>query len=124
MYRINDYLTEDERREAIYAGFVTKLAEMNITPKQFEKIAQAQAAPAAAAAGAAAANKSGNGASIGDILDAALKISIIAGLPLGAVAHWVGQAATEDNAKIRKLKKTRDYYRDVADSISKNTFVS
>lgn len=100
----NDYLTPEERLECWKAGFVRKLASAGVKPSDlgFEKNA-------------------GIGSLIGGAIGGGVKgvvgLSLLAGLPLGALLHYLHRSIKKDSKETEKLTALRDTYNSVIEGV-------
>lgn len=99
MYRIGEFLTPDERLNAMRIGGLYKLASYGLKPSDMTTITKS----------AGTTDKLG-------LLGAALRTSIIVGAPLGAVWYAVSSGIKDDDEKTKKMKATLDHYNDVVAS--------
>ena len=108
MYRINEYLSQEERLGMMKIGAMRQLAQMGIGPEDLvclTKEAQANSGGA----------KGGLGAFVTTIQDL-FKISLMAGIPLGAVSYALRRALAPDRKKNRRLKEELDQYNDFVEN--------
>lgn len=107
-----EYLTKEERLACLKAGMVRKMANYGVTPSQlgFEKGAQLE----------------GIGNFLGkawdvtkDLGKTGIALSLLGGLPIGAMLHYIDRSATKDSKEVERLTKMRDTYLDVVESVKR-----
>lgn len=95
MYRIGEFLTQEERLDAMRLGGLKKLASAGLKPSDLSGIVKT----------AGTADKIG-------LLGAALRTSVMIGAPLGAIWYAISSGLKNDSDKTRKLKAALDHYND------------
>jgi len=95
MYRVPEFISDDERLGAIQHGMIAELASRGIGPRDFVEM-----------------NKQASN-SVSDIIDAAFKLSFGAGIPIGVATYAVSRALTPTVRTNRALKRQLDEYNDV-----------
>lgn len=101
MYRVNEFLTPEERLQAIRMGAMRKLASMGMTPSDFSGELEKQA------------QESGSDplASLGGLIRLALAI----GIPVGALSYAMKSAVMPARNQNKRLKAQLTEYNDIVD---------
>lgn len=95
MYRVNEFISPDDRLDAMRLGGLRKLASYGLKPSDLTGVVKA----------AGATDKLG-------LLGSALRTSILLGAPIGAVWYAISSGLREDSEKTKKMKATLDHYND------------
>lgn len=90
-------VSTEERAEAMKLGAVVALARKGIRPSQIKSAAVAL--------------------SPGGIAKTMITVSLLAGLPLGVVAHAMGRQITQQKNRERELRERIKFYRNAAGSL-------
>lgn len=98
MYRINEFLTPEERLGAIQFGAMRKLASMGVGPGRFMELMK---------------SAEGKAPQPDSVVKALLGLSIGLGIPLGVLTYALKSGVKPDKNKNRKLKSELDMYNDV-----------
>lgn len=103
-----EYLTKEEREACIRAGMVRKMANYGVTPSELGFTKEAQDTGSWLSTTWDIAKTLGKGG---------IALSILTGLPIGAMLHYIDRSASNDSKKIERLTKTRDTYLDAMESV-------
>lgn len=108
MYRINEFLTPEERLEAIRIGAMKKLASLGMTPSDFDREMEKSAQAAEA---------------VSDVFSAGnyIKLALLLGVPLGTLTYAFGSMASPNRKRNRKLKHGLDQFNDIAEEYRRNS---
>lgn len=97
MYRINEFITPEERLDGIRVGALRKLASYGMKPSDLGK----------------AMEKSGQSATTAsDALMAVLKTAVVIGVPVGALMYAMRSSVKKQDDKTAKMRKALDHYND------------
>lgn len=106
MYRINEFLTPEERFGMMKIGAMRELASMGIGPGDLvHQVKQA----------ADGDSRSGFGNFIATLQDV-FKVSLMLGIPIGAVSYALKSALAPNKKKNRRLKEELDQYNDFVEN--------
>lgn len=108
----NDYLTPEERAECLKAGFIRKLASAGVRPSD---IGIEKSASTLGTAINVTAQALGGGAK------GLIGVSLLAGLPLGALVHFLHRSMRKDSKETEKLTALRDTYNSVIEGVKNRT---
>lgn len=108
MYMINDYLTREERLDAIRLGAIRKLAALGMTPSSFSREMEKRAV-----LGINTTKDAVTGT--GELIGAALKLCLYAGIPLGAMTYILQSSLAPKKKQNRELKMKLDEYNEISD---------
>lgn len=124
---LKKYLSDEERLACWRAGSVQKIASMGLTQLDAASILLADPKPESPAEKTAETPVFG----LGDILNLPVvtaktiaAVSLITGIPLGIVAHKLGQRTDQVLSQDRKLETEADYYRDAARQLENGMMAS
>ena len=95
--RYIELLTMEERAGAMKLGATLKLAECGIHPSRVKEAAIA--------------------VSPGGMAKTMITVSLLAGVPLGVVAHAIGRHVTQQNTKDKELQEKIRFYRDATNTL-------
>lgn len=104
----NDYMTPEERVECWKMGFVRKLASAGVKPSD---LGMTKSAATAANAAKALFGAAGTG------IKGVVGLALLAGLPLGALAHFLHRSMKKDSKETEKLVALRDTYNSVMEGM-------
>lgn len=97
MYRINEFITPEERLDGIRLGAMRKLASMGMKPSDLDAAMEKTA-------------QSKTGAQ--DLLMAVIKSAVVLGVPAGALMYAMRSSVKSDDEKTRKMRQALDHYND------------
>jgi multisubunit Na+/H+ antiporter MnhC subunit len=98
MYRINEFITPEERLDGIRVGALRKLASYGMKPSD---LGQAMEKSGANPVGTAS-----------DALMAVLKTAVVIGVPVGALMYAMRSSVKKQDDKTRKMQSALDHYND------------
>lgn len=103
MNHVSEYLPDYERLNAIRYGAAMELLDRGITVSGFDSIVKKAQVTVPTVS-----------------LDDVFKTALIFGVPLGTLAYVVGNSLKKSSRKIRKMRKTLDYYNTVSSEMKNN----
>lgn len=97
MYRINEFITPEERLDGIRVGALRKLASYGMKPSDLGQAMEKSGQSAATAS---------------DALMAVLKTAVVIGVPVGALMYAMRSSVKKQDDKTRKMQSALDHYND------------
>lgn len=95
MYRINEFLTPEERLSAIRIGAMKKIASLGMTPSDFSREMEKRGQQ--------------NVLSLGG----AVRLALAIGVPVGTISYALKSAIMPDKNQNKKLKRQLTEYNDI-----------
>ena len=93
MYRVGEFLTPEERLDAMRLGGLKKLASYGLKPSDMDGVVKS----------AGVSDKLG-------LLGSVMRTSVMIGVPVGALWYALSSGLKDDSEKTRKMKATLDHY--------------
>jgi hypothetical protein len=109
-----DYLTDEERLQCIKFGIMRKTASCGKTPKDIGLDGMIKSSGVLDVLGKAYGVTSG---AVSGTLTNAIALSVLAGVPVGAMLHYLDRSMKKDSKKTERLIATRDTYNNVMNAM-------